>query len=118
MHQFSFDFGDPFFDLAGWQVGLQVITFENTYGLDPDRMNLEARDGGFVIAADGLTWAGGQQKAEGRVSVTARRTGDGLELAASAGLPQKIRCTKLMLRWTPAFAANASPSTSGRGWSP
>ena len=27
MHQFSFDFGDPFFDLAGWQVGLQVITF-------------------------------------------------------------------------------------------
>jgi hypothetical protein len=37
MHQFSFDFGDPFFDLAGWQVSLQVITFQNAYGLDAAR---------------------------------------------------------------------------------
>jgi hypothetical protein len=75
MHQFSFDFADPFFDLAGWQVGLQVITFENTYGLDAARARLQLRDDGFAIAADGLMWAGGQQKSGGRASVTARRTG-------------------------------------------
>jgi hypothetical protein len=110
MHQFSFDFGDPFFDLAGWQVGLQVITFENTYGLDPERTRLEARDDGFVIAADDLMWAGGQQKADGRASVTARRTADGLELVAGADLPEKIRCTKLMLRGLP------SGGLIGRAW--
>ena len=48
MHQFSFDFGDPFFDLAGWQVGLQVITFENVYGLDPELTRVE-EDGGRWI---------------------------------------------------------------------
>ena len=62
MHQFSFDFGDPFFDLAGWQVGLQVITFENTYGLDPDCIRLRAEDDGFVVTADGLMGAGGNSK--------------------------------------------------------
>jgi len=37
MHQFSFDFADPFFDPARWRVGLQVTIFENTYGLDAAR---------------------------------------------------------------------------------
>jgi len=37
MHQFRFDFADPLFDPARWQVGLQVATFENTYGLDAAR---------------------------------------------------------------------------------
>ncbi len=54
MHQFSFDFGDPFFDLDGWQVGLQVITFENTYGLDPGRTRLTTDENGFTVVADGL----------------------------------------------------------------
>ena len=53
MHQFSFNFADPFFDLPGWQAGLQVITFENIYGLDAARTQLRLRAGGFVIAAAG-----------------------------------------------------------------
>ena len=71
MHQFSFDFGDPIFDLSGWHVGLQVITFENTYGLDPDRTRLQQTNGCYEIAADQLMWAGNQQKAEGRALLTA-----------------------------------------------
>src|SRR3989304_2552776 len=44
----------PFCDLAGWQVGLQVITFENTYEPDPDRTRLAADGGGWRVQADGL----------------------------------------------------------------
>jgi hypothetical protein len=37
MQRFSFDFGDPVFDIGGWRLSVQVTTFENTYGLDPER---------------------------------------------------------------------------------
>src|SRR3989304_5620007 len=53
MHQFSFDSGDPFFDLGGWQVGLQVITFENVYGLDPELTRVEEDGGRWTGTAGG-----------------------------------------------------------------
>jgi hypothetical protein len=77
---------------------LQVITFENTYGLDPANARLQEEDGGFLLEADGLTWAGGREKRRGRARLTARRTEDGLELIASARHPERIRCTKLIVR--------------------
>lgn len=101
MDQFSFDFGDPIFDIAGWRVGLQVITFENTYGLDPERAHLEQTDVGYRFAADRLMWAGNQEKAAGQATLTATPTDDGLELVAAARHSQKIRCTKIILRGLP-----------------
>jgi len=101
MDQFSFDFGDPVFDLNGWKVSLQVITFENTYGLDPDSTRLESASGRYEIAADRLMWAGNQEKAEGGALLTATPTQDGLELIASAAHSQKIRCTKIILHGLP-----------------
>lgn len=83
MHQFSFDFGDPFYSLADWQLGLQVITFENTYGLDPASANVQMQNDSLLLEADGLTWAGGQEKCLGRATLMARRTDDGLELRAN-----------------------------------
>src|SRR3990172_3669573 len=65
MHQFSFDSGDPFFDLDGWQIGLQVITFENVYGLDPELTRVEEDGGCWTVTAEGLTWAGGQRRRGG-----------------------------------------------------
>ena len=66
MHQFSFDSTDPFFDLGGWQAGLQVITFENVYGLDPELTRVEEDGGRWTVTAEGLTWAGGQRRRAGR----------------------------------------------------
>ena len=62
MHQFSFDFSAPFFDLGGWQVALQIITFENVYGLDPELTRVEEDGGRWSVTAEGLTWAGGQRR--------------------------------------------------------
>src|SRR3989304_4131619 len=66
MHQFSFDFGDPFFDLGGWQIALQIITFDNVYGLDPELTRVEEDGGRWTVTAGGLTWAGGQRRRAGR----------------------------------------------------
>ena len=98
MQQFSFDFGDPIFDLKGWQIGAQLITFENTYGLDPEATRLIEADGRYQIIADQLMWAGNQEKADGRAAVSAAPTDDGLELCVAATHTQKIRCTKLIVR--------------------
>jgi hypothetical protein len=97
----SFDFGDPFFDLAGWQVGVQVVTFENLYGLDAARTTVRREGGTFSVVADGLTWAGGQEKSAGRVEVKAEGTADGLSITVAARHPQRIRCLKVMLRDLP-----------------
>lgn len=110
MQQFSFDFGDPIFDLSGWRIGAQIITFENTYGLDPAATRLVTADGHHQIIADQLMWAGDQEKAAGRATVSAAPTADGLELCVSAGHTQKIRCTKLILRGLPPAAV------IGNGW--
>jgi hypothetical protein len=101
MHQFSFDFGDPIFDLAGWRVGLQVITFENTYGLDPQRTRLQEDGGRWTLESSGLTSAGGQRKHRGRAWLTAAPTAVGLEFAAGAEHEKRIRCLKLILRGLP-----------------
>jgi len=97
MQHFSFDFGDPVYELAGWKVGAQVITFENTYGLDPDLVRVD--DG--VIATCGLRWAGGQERCGGEVAIASEGDTDALRLTISARHEKKIRCTKLILSGLP-----------------
>lgn len=97
MQQFSFDFGDPSWNLDGWNIGAQVITFENTYGLDPDRSRLENGS----IVCEGLRWAGGQQRCEGRVRIDTEGGRERLTLRLSARHEHKIRCTKLIVSGLP-----------------
>ncbi len=98
LHQFSFDSGDPFFTAGGWQVALQVITFANTYGLDPEHTTATEDSGAWSVDCDRLSWAGGQQQAAGRASLRAAPTADGLEITARAQHSEKIRCLKLVIR--------------------
>ncbi len=97
MQQFSFDFGDPEYTVSGWRLGLQVITFENTYGLDPARTDVE----GSVIVAGGLRWAGGQERCDGRALIATEGGPDRLRVDISARHEKKIRCTKLILSGLP-----------------
>ena len=102
MHQFSFDFHDPIFDLNGWRVGLQVVTFENTYGLDPERTEVSSDGGRHTVECSRLTSAGGQRKHPGRAWITASPSADGLKLTAGTDAPEKVRCLKLLLCGLPA----------------
>jgi hypothetical protein len=101
MHQFGFKFGDPFFNVSGWSLGLQINTFENLYGLDPARTRLGEQNGQWTVECEGLICAGGQEKSPGRARMVASRIADGLEIAAEAEHPQKIRCLKLIVRGLP-----------------
>ncbi len=99
MQQFSFDFHDPVFEIDGWRLSLQVISFENTYGVPP--AEIERHDGGASVRVDALTWAGGQRTAPGSATLDVTRTDDGIEAVAGAALPGKVRCTKLIVSGLP-----------------
>ncbi len=100
MQQFSFDFRDPVVEIEGWRLSLQVITFENTYGIAPP--SVERTTDGATATAAHLTWAGTQRTAEGTASIHVARTNDGIEATVCATAPARIRCTKLIVRGLPA----------------
>ena len=97
MQQLSYDPGDPFFEIDGWRLGLQVITFENVYGLDPEAVTLARDQGRTAVSCTQLTWAGGRQPCQGSATIEAVPTDDGLQVVASARHPAKLRCLKLIV---------------------
>ena len=100
MQQFSFDFHDPVFEIEGWRLSIQVVSFENIYGVPPADI---VRDGVHdSVRADHLTWAGGQRTAPGTGTLAVTQTDDGIEATISASMPQRIRCTKLIVSGLPA----------------
>lgn len=103
MQHFSFDFRDPVFTLGDWQVSVQVITFENTYGINGERSTCSETADGWSVHASGLTWAGGQEHAPGSVGLDATRLsdGDGIQIAARATHGETIRCVKIILSGLP-----------------
>ena len=98
MQQLSYDPHDPWFDVYGWEIAAQVITFENIYGLDSEASTVARQGDHTVIACSQLTWAGGQERCEGSARIEVTRTGDGIEIVVSAQHTEKIRCVKLLVR--------------------
>jgi len=114
---YGFDVKDPVFEIGGWRLSFQVITLENTYGLDPQATTLESTNGSYELVCRGLSWAGQQQKAEGgfRLRATINRRGQ-LELRAEAEAEHKIRCVKVLVRGL--GETEVLDSNSGNGWIP
>ena len=101
MHFYSFDFGDPVFDIGGLKLSVQLITTVNTYGLAAEACSLETGSGRWRLVADRLSWAGNQQRAPGRVELLVTKQGDKLVLTGSAAMDEPIRCLKIILRDLP-----------------
>jgi hypothetical protein len=98
MQQLGYNPNDPWFSIEGWDLAVQIITFENIYGLDPERTTVSAVAGRTVVSCDALTWAGGQERCEGSARIDVARTDDGIEVTVAAQHLNKIRCVKLLVR--------------------
>ncbi len=101
MQQLSYDPNDPWFDIDGWEIAAQVITFDNIYGLDGDVATVARQGGRTVISCPRLTWAGGQERCGGSARIEVSRTDDGIETVVSAQHAEKVRCVKLLVRGLP-----------------
>ena len=80
--KFSFDCPEPSVAFEGFEFSFRVFTQENTYSLAADHLAVRASDNGLEIRCDELTWAGGQQRAPGRVTARLTRRGDAVECEA------------------------------------
>jgi hypothetical protein len=110
VQQFSFDFGDPEINAHGWRLSYQVITFENTYGMDPQQVTIAHSGKDHEMRSTRLMWAGNQEKAQGSAMLRASETEDGLEIVTSAVHTKTIRTSKITIHGLP------DGIILGRGW--
>src|SRR5437773_7627233 len=65
--KFSFDFPEPSVEFNGLRFGFLLFSRENVYGLDARAMTATRTADGLEVTATGLVWAGGQERASGRL---------------------------------------------------
>ena len=72
MHVPSFDMRDPVFEAYGLSLSVQVVTFENIYGVDPGQTSARFEGQAFVVRSARLMRAGQWEKAQGAVLLRVR----------------------------------------------
>jgi hypothetical protein len=99
--RFSFDFPEPSVEFGGLRFAFLVFTRENVYGLDQARMAVETGPDALVLTCTGLVWAGGQERAAGRLVARFRRSGGTIEWDATAEMSQPIKSVTTVIRGLP-----------------
>ena len=113
--KFSFDFPEPSVEFEGLRFSFRLFSFENTYAPDRDLMTLTKDSEGVHIRCEGWVWAGGQQKAPGRLEARLRKNGGFVELDASAEINFPIKSIAAIVRGVPHGKISAG---GGRFWDP
>ena len=99
--KFSFDFPEPSVEFGGYRFGAMVFTRENALGLDRERMEVESTADGFTVRCTGLVWAGGQERADGRVTMRVRSVNGAIECSIDAGCDRPVKSVTLIVRGVP-----------------
>jgi hypothetical protein len=99
--KFSFDFPEPSVAFSGHRFGFLIFTEENTYSLD--RAGMKATGGGdaMTLAADGFVWAGGQQKAPGKLTAAFKKNGSTIEWDVTVEMDRAIKTVTTVIRDVP-----------------
>ncbi len=112
--KFSFDFPEPSVEFAGLRFGFLVFTRENAYALDASTMSADGTADAVSLTATGLTWAGGQVKATGRVDARLHKDGDAVLCDVTAQMDQPIKAVTIVVRGIP----RGKLSTGGEPFDP
>ena len=110
--KFSFDFPEPSVVFGDYRFGFLVFTDENTYGLDRAKLRAEGSGDGMRITCDGFVWAGGQEKAPGRLVATLKRNGSTIEWDTVVEMERPIKTVSTIVRGVP----RGQVSTGGGGF--
>jgi hypothetical protein len=104
--KWSFDAPEPSVSFADLQFGFIVFSRENAYHLDRAHMRVEAIGDGLRLVCTGLLWAGGQERASGRVEAVFRRNGSFVEWDTTAELERPIKAVATVIRGLPRGAVH------------
>jgi len=100
--KFSFDNPEPSVVYGDYRFGFLVFTAENTYS--PDRVGMRAEMNGdsLTLTCNGFTWAGGQEKASGRLVARLRRVNGNIEWDATVEMEQHpVKAVTTIIRGVP-----------------
>ncbi|MDJ0276433.1 hypothetical protein QLH51_06430 [Sphingomonas sp. 2R-10] len=112
--KFSFSNPEPSVEFGGLLFGFEVISFENSYGIDPATVTLRRSDGRLELKAAGFTWAGGTRRRAGSLTATLEKTPSGaLEWQVAAALDIPVKSIKTIVRGLP----RGRLSVSANDWS-
>ncbi|HEY6807194.1 MAG TPA: hypothetical protein VI160_00285, partial [Gemmatimonadales bacterium] len=89
--KFSFDFPEPSVEFKDLRFGFRVFSRENVYGMDAAAMSATPTSDGLDITATQFVWAGGQEKAPGRLLARVRTDGDAITCDVTAEMAQPIK---------------------------
>jgi hypothetical protein len=99
--RFSFDFPEPAVVFGGHRFSVLLFTNENTYAMDRSLMHAGGNDDALTLTCTGLVWAGGQEKAPGKVIVTFARAGRTITWDIVAEMSHPIKTVTTVIRDIP-----------------
>jgi hypothetical protein len=99
--RFSFDFPEPSVVFGAHRFSTVVFTEENTYAMDRARLKASGNDDKLVVTCDGLVWAGGQEKAPGKVTMTLQRAGRTITVDTVVEMDKPIKTVTTVVRDVP-----------------
>lgn len=98
MQDLSFEYANKIIKFDNLNVEIELFSFENVYGLDPDLCKFSRKGNELILNCAGLKWAGGQEKAMGKVEIRASKNDDNILFNIKASMNKVIRCVKLKLK--------------------
>jgi hypothetical protein len=99
--KFSFDFPEPAVSFGNHRFSFLVFTGENTYSLDRAGMKATGDANALTLEANGFVWAGGQEKAPGRLTAAFKKTGTTVEWDIVVEMDRAIRTVTTVIRDVP-----------------
>lgn len=99
--KFSFDFPEPAVAFGDHRFSFLIFTDENTYSLDRAGMKVRREGDALTLEADGFTWAGGQEKAHGKLTASFTKTGATIEWDLTVEMERPIKTVTTVIRDVP-----------------
>ena len=99
--KFSFDFPEPAVVFGDHRFSFLVFTDENTYGLDRSRMRATGTSEALELSCDEFVWAGGQERAPGKLTVAFSRRGATVEWHITVEMDRPIKSVTTVIRDVP-----------------
>jgi len=96
--KFSFDFPEPAVVFGEHRFSVLLFTEENTYTLDRALMRANGTDDALELTCTGLVFAGGQEKAPGRVTVRFLREHNVISWDIVAEMQKPIKTVTTVIR--------------------
>lgn len=102
MMDLSFDWPHPLFDTPVGPISVRLHTFDNVFGMEPSSVVTESLpDRGVRVTSHRLSWAGGEESAEGRLVIELIPCEGETEIRITASHDEAIRSVVVTLHDQP-----------------